>query len=92
MVCLHCSETSGMCKLVHFMCEVWCTLFIFPQVHKAKLRSFTKQELRSAGKRVAAVHCGEHSLCEGETAWDVCNLFGISLRELQRLNKGENYS
>jgi hypothetical protein len=57
-------------------------------VHKAKLRSFSRQELRQVrdleGHRLAQVVLGE-----GQDAWSVCNQYGVTLQELARTNKGE---
>ena len=36
----------------------------------------------------AALAADIHTLRSGETAWAVCNLHGIGMEELQRLNKG----
>ena len=59
-----------------------------PQVHKAKLRSFDRRELREAG-RYSSKCLAEHVVADGESAWEVCNHMGISMHELRKLNKGE---
>ena len=59
------------------------------QVHKAKLRSFCKAQVAAAQQGAAAKQRASfHTLRAGETAWAVCNLQGIGMGELQRLNKG----
>lgn len=58
------------------------------QVHKAKLRSFDRRELREAG-RYSSKCLAEHVVADGESAWEVCNHMGISMHELRKLNKGE---
>eukprot|EP00798_Chlamydomonas_sp_ICE-L_P027625 gene27625-7262_t len=54
------------------------------QVHKAKLRTFSKQQIKAAGRTKQKLQSADHFVEEGEGAWDVCNLHGISMKELQK--------
>ncbi len=58
------------------------------QVHKAKLRDFTRREL-SGFKCVDGKKVSQHVVEPGQSAWGVCNNMAVSMGELQRLNKGE---
>ncbi len=58
------------------------------QVHKAKLRSFPAPELRRARSQWRAARPAQHVVADGQGVWDICNLYGVSVGELDRLNKG----
>ncbi|KAG2436133.1 hypothetical protein HYH02_011642 [Chlamydomonas schloesseri] len=57
------------------------------QVHKARLRRFSRAELARAADSVRRQRPAEYEVAAGQGAWDVCNALGMSLRELRRLNK-----
>lgn len=59
------------------------------QVHKAKLRTFSPSQLRAARRPSAADRHKNHTVAGGQSAWDVCNLYGVGLSELAHLNPGE---
>ncbi|KAG2426342.1 hypothetical protein HXX76_013099 [Chlamydomonas incerta] len=58
------------------------------QVHKARLRSFSRSELARAKDSLRRQRPSEYEVAAGQGAWDVCNALGMSLRELRSLNKG----
>ncbi|GIL52828.1 hypothetical protein Vafri_8592 [Volvox africanus] len=60
------------------------------QVHKARLRRFSRTELSRANASLRRQRPQEYQLAPGEGAWDVCNALGMSLRELRAINKGVN--
>eukprot|EP00798_Chlamydomonas_sp_ICE-L_P027624 gene27624-7261_t len=60
------------------------------QVHKAQLKRFPKSELKLVAKKRGHLQHTEHEVQEGDGAWDVCNMHGISMAELQKWNKGLN--
>ncbi|GIL83202.1 hypothetical protein Vretifemale_12058 [Volvox reticuliferus] len=60
------------------------------QVHKARLRRFSRTELSRANASLRRQRPQEYQLAPGEGAWDVCNTLGMSLRELMAINKGVN--
>ena len=62
------------------------------QVHKAKLRRFTKREVAASKANRASTrassHLTVHHVLGGEKAWDLCNSYGVSMRTLRDLNRG----
>ncbi|GLC33499.1 hypothetical protein PLESTB_000081700 [Pleodorina starrii] len=58
------------------------------QVHKARLRRFSRGELANAAASLRRQRPVEYVLGPGEGAWEVCNALGMSLRELRSINKG----
>jgi hypothetical protein len=70
-----------------------------PQVHKARLRTFQPAELAAARLRLSAAKLASSAgngassrsavtLKDGQGAWDICNLYAVSLAELSKLNPG----
>lgn len=63
-------------------------LYLDPlQVHKAQLRAFTPSELRTLKRSSQRSH-RDVLVAAGQDAWALCNTHGLSLNEMQRLNKG----
>lgn len=58
------------------------------QVHKAKLRSFSRAQLAPVSRALHRAPTAEHAMAVGEGAWEVANRLGMSLKELRALNKG----
>lgn len=58
------------------------------QVHKARLRRFSRSELARAANSLKRQRPSDWEVAAGQGAWDVCNALGMSLRELRSLNKG----
>jgi hypothetical protein len=56
------------------------------QVHKAQLRRFRRDQLRSLAKRERGL-MAELRVGPGDSAWSICNSHGISLAELTAANK-----
>lgn len=61
------------------------------QVHKGQLKRFSADELsaaqRAARGRALTQHTVEHVVRDGETAWDIANLYGVSVDELEAANR-----
>ena len=49
---------------------------------------FDKNEIAAAGRKSTLQAVEHHTLRDGESAWSICNVHGIGMGELQRLNKG----
>jgi hypothetical protein len=56
------------------------------QVHKAQLRRFRRDQLRSLARRERGL-MAELRVGPGDSAWSICNSHGISLAELTAANK-----
>jgi hypothetical protein len=56
------------------------------QVHKAQLRRFRRDQLRSLARRERGL-TAELRVGPGDSAWSICNCHGISLAELTAANK-----
>jgi hypothetical protein len=57
-----------------------------PQVHKAQLRRFRRDQLRSLSRRERGL-MAELAVGPGDSAWSICNSHGVSLAELAAANK-----
>lgn len=61
------------------------------QVHKAKLRTFSRSELAQSRRMLySSSSLRDHVVQPGEDVWAVSNLTGTSYQLLEDLNKGED--
>jgi hypothetical protein len=68
----------------YLLCAI--SLYLCLQVHKARLRRFKRDQLRSLARRERGL-MAELRVAAGDSAWSICNSHGISLAELAAANR-----
>jgi hypothetical protein len=86
---LHCdrrTHSSLTCLWNPCACACACACLHHQQVHKARLRTFRRDQLRHLTRREGGAS-STLTVWAGDTAWDICNSHGISLAELAASNR-----